>query len=118
MLEIIRALLDNVRNKRSRRSGNGDHLTPEPLPNLGLGSGDDHMNGDVIHEDDREETDEELWMKDPGLPLLFVRASEGIGFHSGYALRCLPAAAPNTPHIDGWSIWVSRVENLDHASGI
>lgn len=116
MPEILRALLDSVRGRRVVASTNGGHLTAEPLPNLGVH--DEHSrrrNGDGVDDQQQGETDEELWMKDPALPLLFVRGSDGIGFHSGYALRCVPATTHSSPHIDGWSVWVSRVENLDHA---
>ena len=108
MPDILRALLESVRGRRITSSVNGG---PEPPPNLGHG-----RNGGTIHEDEGTETDEELWMKDPALPLLFVRGSDGIGFHSGYALRCVPVTGPGALHIDGLSVWVSKVENLDHTS--
>lgn len=112
MPEIVHALLDSVRSRRG--NVNEDHLMPDT--NLGTTRGR-QRNGDRMQEDD-EETDEDLWMKDPVLPLLFVRESDGIGFHSGYALRCIPATASASPNVDGWSIHVSRVENLDHTSGV
>jgi recombining binding protein (suppressor of hairless) len=106
--EILRALLDSVRR---RGIPCGDHLTPET--NVGAPRGR-QRNDDGIQE--AEETNDELWKRDPALPLLFVRGSDGIGFHSGYALRCIPATAPASPNVDGWSIHVSRVESLDHTS--
>jgi len=114
MPEILRALLDSVRAKRG--TTNDGHSTPDLVPNLST-IRNRQRNGDKMPED-QEETEEELWMRDPTLPLLFIRPWDGIGFHSGYALRCVLAAAATSPNIEGWSIHVIKVENLDHASSV
>lgn len=96
MLEIVKALLDSVRTLRpSRRRVRSRSQLEDGPPEAG------HL-----------EHEEELWARDPSLPILFMRRSDGMGFHSGYELRCVAATEENLENVDGWSVRVERASSL------
>jgi hypothetical protein len=122
MNELIRALLDSVRTPVQRQ----DHSNAGPSSS-GRTNGDmdieperpPRMDGDLDEGDEEDvmmdaglalETDEELWARDPALPILLIRPSDGMGFHSGYVVKCVPAQGHGLDNVSGWSI---RIEKAD-----
>jgi len=96
MSDLVKALLDSVRTSRpsGRRVRSQSQVEDGPLE-----------VGDMEHE-------EELWERDPSLPILFMRRSDGMGFHSGYELKCVAATGEELDNVDGWSVQVERASSL------
>lgn len=94
MSELLKALLDSVRTLRPSRRRVRSQSRVEDGPPEAL------------------EHEEELWARDPSLPILFMRRSDRMGFHSGYELRCVAATEENPENIDGWSVRVERASGL------
>lgn len=92
--DLIRALMDSVRVSRP----NGGSSRGQSSQTNGSG-----LEGDL-------DSEEELWARDPILPVLFLRKWDDIGFHSGYVVRCVPATGSNPDIMDGWTV---RVEKAD-----
>lgn len=94
--DLLKALLDSVRT--SQLSGPRGRSQSQIRDNL---------------DDEAElERDEELWTRDPSLPILFLRRTDGMGFHSGYELKCVAAVGDGLDNVDGWSVRIEKSANL------
>ncbi|CAG8688088.1 6750_t:CDS:2, partial [Acaulospora colombiana] len=122
MNDLIRALLDSVRTPTQRadfsnatgtilsgRASGDMDVDPERSSRL-QGELDEREEDDTVMGVGLVETDEELWARNPALPILLIRPTDGMGFHSGYVVKCVPAQGHGLDNVSGWSIKIEKAE--------